>query len=391
MKSRPPLEMIAGAPSWRLANETVEAFVTEQGGHLAPVTFRTGAGSVQPFAIAPWAKETLDPQTPPLLRTLRGDFFCAPFGGNAQPWRKEQHPPHGETASARWRLRGRQETAADQTILEAELTLRVRPGRVVKTIELRQGETNVYCRHRLEGMSGPMCLGHHALVHFPAGAGAGRVSVSPFRFGQVCPQRFEDPAQGGYSCLRTGALFRDLARVPLAGGGEADLTRYPAREGFEDLVMISSRARRGVAWTTVAYPEQGYVWFALKDPAVLASTVLWHSNGGRHYPPWNGRHRRVLGLEEVTSYFHFGLAESVAANPVSDRGIPTSLRLRRNRPLVVNVIMGVVPIPAGFDRVRTIEFTPEHMVLQAESGVAVAHAVDAGFVGNGVPVRRGSA
>lgn len=380
--------LVAGAPSWRLANTTVDAFVTEQGGHLGPVTFHTSAGDIQPFAVAPWGTETRDAATPPLLRTLRGDFFCAPFGGNGTPWGSERHPPHGETAGHRWQLQALDTPAPGRVRLEAEMNTTVRPGRVRKVIELREGETNVYCRHHVQGMSGPMCLGHHAMLQFPAEAGAGRIAVSPFRRGQVCPLPFEDPARGGYSSLLTGARFRDLRHVPLAQGGHADLTCYPAREGYEDLVMISARVRPVVAWTTVAFPAQGYLWFALKDPTVLASTVLWHSNGGRHYPPWNGRHRHVLGLEEVTSYFHFGLAESAAENPVSKAGIPTVLRLRRDRPLVVSLIMGVVPIPARFDRVETLSVSPDHLVLRSSSGVVVKHAVDVTFVRSDIGRRR---
>ena len=47
----------AGQPSWRIASREVEAFVTETGGHLGPVTFRVGGKKIQPFSIAPWAQE----------------------------------------------------------------------------------------------------------------------------------------------------------------------------------------------------------------------------------------------------------------------------------------------------------------------------------------------
>ena len=112
------------------------------------------------------------------------------------------------------------------------------------------------------------------------------------------------------------------------------------------------------AWTTVTFPRERFAWFALKDPRVLAGTVLWISNGGRHYAPWSGRHSGVLGLEEVTAYFHHGLAESAKANPFSREGYPTCLRLSEGTPLVVRYIMGVTRIPAGFDRVISIE--PQH-------------------------------
>jgi hypothetical protein len=370
-------QTIAHQPSWRFASDRVEAFLTCRGGHLAPVTFQTDTGPVQPFAIAPWHGEPLPAEASGALRPLRGDFFCAPFGGNARPWRGEKHPVHGETAEGVWKLLARESGAGT---LVAELKTRVRPGRVVKRITLRPGEANLYIRHELHGMSGPMCLGHHATLKFPDQPGSGRIALSPWRFAQTCPEQFELPAQGGYSALKIGAKIRDLRRVPLATGGTTDLTRYPARAGFEDLVMLSSLADTPVAWTAVTFPEQRYVWFALKDPRVLASTVLWHSNGGRHMAPWSSRHRSVLGLEDVTSYFHFGLAESAAPNPVSRRGIPTTLQLDPRRPLIVPYIMGVAAIPRGFDTVRRVDFRGDHLVLRAASGKTVRQAVDLSFL-----------
>ena len=65
----------------------------------------------------------------------------------------------------------------------------------------------------------------------------------------------------------------------------------------------------------------------LKDPRVLPQTVVWMSNGGRDYAPWNGRHRRAIGLEEICGYFHLGHAASLADNPVAAAGSPTAVTL----------------------------------------------------------------
>lgn len=376
------LHTCQGQPSWRLKSDRVTAFLTRLGGHLGPVTFATEAGSVQPYAVAPWSREKLADGTAPVLRVLRGDFFCAPFGGNGTAWHGEKHPAHGETACRTWALR--QLTASGGGAeLTAELRPRIRPGRIVKHLTLHPGETNLYCRHDLQGFTGPMCLGHHAMLKFPAEEGAGRIALSPWHHGQVCPRPFENAAEGGYFALRPGARFRALDRVQLAHGGQADLSAYPARAGFEDLVMVSARisqtGRVVPAWTTVTFPRQRYVWFALKEPRILASTVLWHSNGGRHYPPWNGRHRCVLGLEEVTGYFHFGLAESAAPNPLSRAGVPTTLTLHPDRPLSVRYVMGVAAVPAGFDIVQQVLFRSGHIVLCARSGRRVEHPLDLTF------------
>lgn len=120
----------------------------------------------------------------------------------------------------------------------------MRPGKITKIIEAREGETNLYQKHVLEGFAGKMCLGHHAMLDFTRN-GPGRLSTSRLRLAQVLPGSFENPAQGGYSSLKQGAWFRRLDQVPMADGGRADLTRYPAREAFEDLVMIHHRDEDG--------------------------------------------------------------------------------------------------------------------------------------------------
>ncbi len=375
------MKIILGQPSWRIASDRVEAFVTELGGQIAPITFDRQGRKIAPYSVAPWAEEKLDPKMPAILRALRGDFFCLPFGGNAAPYRGEKHPMHGETANAKWRLEA-EPRGAGRHSLHLSLKTKVRPGRVDKEISLADGEDTVYSRHTVSGMSGPMCLGHHAMLKFPEAEGSGAISTSRFVYGQVLPAVFEQPELGGYSALKMGAEFGSLDAVPTACGGSADLSRYPARRGFEDLVMVVSDAGLPFAWTAVAFPRERFVWFALKDPKVLGGTVLWLSNRGRHYPPWSSRHQNVMGLEEVTANFHLGLAASAGPNPISAKGRPTSLTLDPERPLVVNYIMGVAAIPAGFDRVAAMEPGADRksITLQSASGRKAAAKVDLGFL-----------
>ncbi len=379
--SAPSLRIVHGQPSWSFESTHVSAHLTRLGGHLAPVTFRLGKKTVSPYSIAPWAGEKLGPGMPALLHALRGDFFCAPFGGNGTPWRGEKHPPHGETANANWSLDAFEKSGTRVT-LHAKLATTVRKGRVDKFISLVEGQTAVYARHVLSGMTGPMNVGHHAMLKFPETSGSGAVSTSRCVRGQVLPVAFEQAENYGYQALKPGAEFRSLASVPLAVGGEADLTRYPARKGYDDLVMVTADATLPFAWSAVALPAEGYAWFALRDPRVLRHTILWMSNGGRHYAPWNGRHTAVMGIEEVTSNFHLGLAESAKPNPLSDAGLPTTVTLNPKKPTTVNYIMAVAAIPKGFDRVAEISALVGGggVELVAESGKRATCAVDVEFL-----------
>ena len=345
--------------------------MTQTGGHLGPVTFDRKGQRIRPFSIAPWAQEKIDPAFPTLLKALRGDFFCLPFGGNGTPFRGEKHPPHGETANAKWTLEW-----SDASSLHLSMRMMTRRGRVDKFITLPDDHDAVYQRHIVSGMSGPMSVGHHAMLKFPDYEAAGVVSSSGFKSAQVLPMPFEQPVNRGYSILKTGAPFTTLTRVPMMTGHTTDVARYPARRGFDDLVMLSDQ-RRGrlsdyAAWTAVTFPKEGFVWFALKDPNVLRNTILWLSNGGRHYPPWNGRHINVMGIEEVTSHFHIGLAESVKAG--------ATIELNPRKPLTVNYIIAVAPIPRGFDRLASITRERGGVKLRSDSGRTVRVAVDIDFL-----------
>lgn len=375
-------ELVAGQPSWRIASDKVEAWLTEKGGHLGPISFQLDGRRVTPFAVAPWAEEGVSLHAvPAMLEVLRGDFFCMPFGANDVAYHGEMHPPHGESANERWTLESIDQSE-DAGHIHASMETEVRPGRIDKYLTLRAGQMAVYQRHVISGMVGPMSLGHHAMLRFPDVAESGLLSTSPFVLGLTAPEQLESPDRGGRSMLKADASFADLGKVPTADGGFTDVSRYPARRRFEDLVMLVADRSHFPAWTAVAFPEEGYAWFGLKDPAVLRHTVLWLSNGGRSYPPWNDRHVNVMGLEEVTSYFHYGLEQSVADNPLSRSGYPTSVEMDSGHPLDVRYVMGLVPIAPDFGAVSRLEFDFERGLvrLHGSTGKTAATSIDLRFL-----------
>lgn len=374
-----PHATILGQPSWRIRSETVEAYVTRLGGQLAPVTFDRRGRRIQPYAVAPWVTEKLDKSTSGIIRALRGDFFCMPFGANQTPFRGERHPEHGETASTRWTFKSLSRSAG-RTRLHLSMNTKVRRGRVDKHICLVDGQNALYSQHIISSMSGPMNFGHHATLKFPDAPGSGQISTSKFVYGQTAPERLENPENRGYSILKAAAPFRSLQRVPTITGTNTDLSRYPARRGFEDVAIVVNDQRSKLAWTAVVFPEQRYVWFSLKDPHQLPFTMFWLSNGGRHYPPWNGRHVNVMGLEDLLSYYYMGLAESVSKNPFLKKGYPTYIKLSPRKPLVVNYIMAVATIPRGFDKVSSIRASRDAVTLRSRSGKQVEAAVDTKFL-----------
>ena len=339
------------------------------GAQLAPVVFKLGNREISPFHIAPWCEETID--GPPIIQALRGDFFCLPFGGNSTAYGDEEHPLHGETANREWTL-----FEKSKGHIVCELDLEIRKGRVRREVLVNDDETAVYVATSVQGMSGPMCFGNHAMLQFRS---PGLVSTSEFEVGQVFPGEFEIPAQGGYSSLEPGSRFQRLEVVPMANGSVADLSLYPAREGFEDLVQLVGRSE-GIGWNAVVFPEEGFLWFCLRNRRTLPHTILWHSNGGRHYAPWNGRHKGVLGIEDVNAYFHYGLAESASSNPFAAEGFSTAMDFKPDSTVRIPTIMGVAQVGHIAEHVESIQIQDEGIEIQLRSGEVIPVSAELDFL-----------
>jgi hypothetical protein len=254
-------------------------------------------------------------------------------------------------------------------------------GRVQKRVRIRDGEPVVYQEHVIAGCPEPMPLGHHPILKLPDREGAGIIDMSPPVAGFTTPWPVEEPANGGYPSLKTGVEITDRARVPTERGGTVDLTRYPTPRGFEDLVCFVSDGSRRLAFSAVSVPDEGWLYFQLKDPRVLAETVLWMSNGGRHYPPWSGRVTSVLGLEEVTGFFHYGKAMSAGENFFRERGFPTVCELGPGRELTVRFVSGVAAIDRGFTGVVDIVPRGQNAIsIRGRGGESIEVPCRAGFL-----------
>ncbi|MDA0658649.1 MAG: hypothetical protein O2931_14915 [Planctomycetota bacterium] len=368
-------------------SDVVELAVTETGGHLGPVTFYRNSGHpVRPYYISPWQDENAGEMPVPVLVPLRGDFFCMPFGGNQEAVDGETHPPHGEVAGSKWHRVGLTKSGVVTTLTLA-LTTNVRKGTVTKAISLIEGHNVIYMRHTIEGFTGSTPLGHHATLAMPEKEGSVRIATSPLRFGMTYPGIFSNPKSREYQTLLPGAKWDRLQDVPMAWKNtpNADLSRLPGPQGFADLVQLVNElpvSPNQPAWTTATFPDDKYLWFSLKDPRVLRTTVLWMENRGRHGFPWNGRNN-CLGLEDVTAYFADGLLTSTQNNILYQAGIPTSTTLTANAPTAVNYIQGVVQLPDKFEQVESVEFTPGSVSFVSTTGQRVSVAVRHEFLFSG--------
>lgn len=330
-------------------------------GHIADLAIEAGDRILRPLHRAPWLDEpadTLPDGIAPGLARLSGDFFCAPFSLNDI----EPAPGHGWTANSAWDVT---ESRAVDGGWQAELQLR-RPvfgATVTKRLILRDGHPFLYQEHEIAGGSGALPVAHHAMTRM---ATDGLLSFSPKRAALTPPAPLEpDPARGVYR-LAYGRRSQDLTQFPDRDGGAADLTSYRAADRREDFVVLVEAGHAGPGWTAVSREAERDFLFVLKDPRELPVTMLWISNGGRAYAPWNGRHLGVLGVEDGRTAV--GHRSSLADNFVSREGAPTNFELGPDARIRVRHVIGAAPADGPARRVSRLDVKPGFLAVEPENG-----------------------
>ena len=306
----------------------------------------TWAGqTIRPFHRAPWIDTPADipDDTPPHLRHLAGDFFCAPFVVSDV----EPAPSHGWPANGLWTHHASAAAPDGALTVEFDLDHTVLGASLRKRIVLRPGHPVVYQRHTFTGGSGALPIGHHVMIRAP---GRARLSFSKKDFGATptTPQE-PDPARGR-SILAHPQRFSDLSSVKLADGRTVDARSYPFAEGHEDFVSLFDPTDAKLGWSAALAAADGFLFFAVKDARVLCQTSLWFSNGGRSYAPWLSRHTAVLGLEETCAHFADGHRAAIAANELSAAGYRTAVALDPAGETVVRYAFRRHSGPARLDR-----------------------------------------
>ncbi len=281
--------------------------------------------TITPLHRAPWVgtDEGMPPDAAPHLARLGGDFFCAPFAGT-----EAGSPLHGWPANAPWTI-----IAHSGGTLRALLSRPVHGATLIKEVSVTDEHPFVYQRHIFIGGQGEVAVANHANLSLPQG-GLIRTSAK-LRWQTPASPQESDPSRGR-SALRYPAQSSDPRAFPSLTG-TCDLTRYPWNPRHEDFVAGIEAPGSWFGWTAVTRPAQGDLYLSLRNAHALPLTMLWHSNGGRDYAPWSGRHVACLGIEE-------------GATPVLGPGAPIApdaLTLSPHGVGEVRHIIGAIAWPSG--------------------------------------------
>ena len=321
---------------------------------------------------APWIGDKMPEDAAPHLGGLAGDFFCAPFGNASD----DNAPGHGWPANTTWTHLG-SERDGNATVARFRLDRKAMGAELVKELRLVDGHPFLYQRHIFTGgQADGMAVANHAMVSLPNG---GRLSFSPKRWWETPAVPLEtDPARGR-SLFASPAKADDPAHFPLANGGEADLTRYPAADRHEDFVVGVEAEGGKLGWTCVARETEGDLFISLRNPTRLPMTQLWFSNGGRDYAPWNGRHFGCLGVEEGLQRKLLGDSMGQIPHPLDAAGVPTGLTLRPGEVVEVRHVIGSVDWE-GAAKVASVVAVEGGIEVTGVDGETQTVACDVGFL-----------
>ena len=315
--------------------------------------------TISPLHRAPWvgSEEPLQDDIDPHLARLGGDFFCAPFAA-----REENSPMHGWPANSRWNV-----LDADGGTLTAVLEARVFGARLQKRLVVRDDHPFVYQSHRFDGGMGSVTCANHANLSVRNGA---HIRTSPKASWETPAEALEGDPSRGRSALSYPAKTNDPKDFPGANAS-VDVTRYPWGSEHEDLVIGVECQSSAFGWTAVTRIGHGDLYLSLRNPRQLPMTMFWHSNGGRDYPPWSGRHFGCLGVEE-------GAAENMlGVTKPDDLPVPGTISLSES--VDVRHVTGAISWPTE-EAVASV--TPHHDALRVvgEKGATRLVPFDASFL-----------
>ncbi len=355
-----------------IKNSNVEVGILEECGHLYPVRFFFGKDVIEPMHIAPWTNEDLDNSIPPILKYLRGDFFCAPFG--ASDVLPDESRDHGTSANDKWN-----EIEVNNSSFKLKLSKKISGAELIKEISINENESVVYQKHTFKGGTGKIPVGHHAMLKIPDSC---FISFSDFDFGGTPPNVVEPDSKLGRSVLKYPQQFSDLASVQLSDNKAADVSVYPFDKNHEDLYMIISKKNIPFGWSAVSCPNKGWLWFSIKNRNILPNTIVWLSNGGRYYPPFSSRHKNVIGIEETASFFHLGHKASTEKNFLNEQGFKTYIELSRDKVIEIPYLFGLAKIPADFGRVKSITEIKNGIEIKDINQNKISAKVNLNFIRN---------
>lgn len=359
-----------GIASYTLENDAVEAHITTVGGSHITADFNINGKKVNPYFIAPWWDEGYEDLLGLPDYALRGIFFCFPFGLAEKPAPDGRPVFHGQPAGDQWDFVGVEKTDDSET-LTLHMDVTQENCQIEKKVTIKNGHNVLYLSDTIDGAVGKYPVGYHPTLRTPTEPGSAIVKISDGYEAWTSPTHMEDFSKCGYSCLGYDHKIVDETKVPTVYGVDVDVTRHPFIRGFDDIYSYFHKDTNDFEFATLLVPSEGYLYFQIKDPKVFPSSMVWTSNSGRHYAPWNSRVEGCVEISAGCQYFHYGWPATQRSNPIEELGYRTHTVFDGSKQ-EFKLITGCIAVPADYPGVKTItRKDADTIVIEAVDGSVI--------------------
>lgn len=312
------------------------------GAMLAPVDFTLSSGKiVSPLHIAPWSNEPNLEGYPAIIRGLRGEWPCVPFGitpievssDETSPLNKgSEEYPHGYGANHYWDLssiKPEQIAAQIQYPTKSDIHQLKRTVTGVKDQARLEINLSIKARHDIS-----IPIGLHPTFRLPSTIGG--MQLIPSAYDQI----WTYPAELEANRLFEGnKCYSNLSAIPAIDGSIIDASRVPFKDKCEEILLLTGIDGK----FTLENLEEGYRVVLKWNKNHFPSLMIWISNLGRCEEPWNGRNLCV-GIEPICSVFDFGTNVSNKPSIFSKDGNRTALSLKAGQKWKTNYSIEVEPL-----------------------------------------------
>jgi hypothetical protein len=286
--------------------------------------------AIRPFFDNPWQHDPRPMDT--LTRHLGVEWPCVPFGVPEPPgnlpsswlvaedtatWNKHAH---GYGAHNQWKLtrQDNQTLSADISYPDASPIARVR-----RRVTLAS-ERDIHLRLEVSARASvTLPLGVHPVFSL-VDAKVGAVTIElP---GDESAWTFPIDVEPGQSRLQPDQRGCPLSALRTSSGDVTDARKLPFPGKSEDLILLPNAAGS----ISLLRPESGYRATLRWNADDLPACLLWISNRGRDYAPWDGRVSAV-GIEPIAGAFDLGVAHSASLNtPLALSNISTAVQIKQD-------------------------------------------------------------
>ena len=295
--------------------------VVNEGGGMVSGIFDIEGELISPFYSHPWDEREADEG---ILKWLQGDFVCVPFGvhphqriDSYEAEERCKQPAHGLSSNAKWDVKCFND--------HVEMHLKYNDceiDRIQRNVAFLQGLNGIEFKNTIFANSDIlMPVAIHPVFRLNEKKGSMRLIVPQCETIATYPIKLDKSSR-----VKRSIFIEDLSKVPLEDGSEIDLTSLPLAQDAEEIVMLCGLKDNRII---LENHEENYRVIVEIDLDCFSNCVLWFSNKGRTFAPWNGRNL-CLGIEPATAAFDFGADISRSDNILKKKGIKTAVKICEN-------------------------------------------------------------